>query len=118
MPGNLRDNGMAFQDGKTRLFWDQSTDNLDPQSVIRYDVCANGVLDHSLVGGGLTILYGNPGVPNTYLVIAVDTAGNQSVPATLGVKSYCRKQPNQSQLSLSRRIATSRCPIRRIHRTD
>jgi hypothetical protein len=31
----------------------------------------------------MTILYGNPGVPNTYQVIAVDTTGNQSVPATL-----------------------------------
>ena len=83
MPGNLRDNGMSFQDGETGLFWDQSTDNVDPQSVIRYDVYANGVLDHSLIGRGSTILYGNPGVFNTYQVIAVDSAGNQSAPATL-----------------------------------
>lgn len=82
-PGNLRDNGMAFPDGETWLFWDQSTDNLDPQSVIRYDVYANGVFDHSLVGDDMTILYGNPGVPNTYQVIAVDSAGNESAPATL-----------------------------------
>lgn len=82
-PGNLRDHGMAFQDGETWLFWDQSTDNLDPQSVIRYDVYANGVLDHSLVAGSMTVLYGNPNVPNTYQVIAVDTAANQSAPATL-----------------------------------
>ena len=34
------------------------------------------------------------------------------------VKSYCRKQPNQSQLWLSRRVATSRSPIRHSHRTD
>ena len=83
MPGNLRDNGMSFQDGETWLFWDQSTDNVDPQSVIRYDVYANGVLDHSLIGADRTILYGNPGVFNTYQVIAVDAAGNQSAPATL-----------------------------------
>jgi hypothetical protein len=82
-PGNLRDNGMAFPDGETWLWWDQSTDNVDPQSVIRYDVYANGVLDHSLVGAGMTILYGNPGVSNTFQVIAVDTAGNESAPATL-----------------------------------
>jgi fibronectin type III domain protein len=82
-PGNLRDNGMAFPDGETWLWWDQSTDDVDPQAVIRYDVYANGVLDHSLVGGGFTILYGNPGYPNTFQVVAVDTTGNQSVPATL-----------------------------------
>jgi hypothetical protein len=83
MPGNLTDNGMAFQDGETWLFWQQSTDDFDPQSLIRYDIYANGILDHSLFGGSMTILYGNPGVPNTYQVIAVDTTGNQSVPATL-----------------------------------
>jgi hypothetical protein len=82
-PGNLTDNGMSFQDGETWLFWQQSTDNVDPQSVIRYDVYVNGVLDHSLLGADRTILYGNPGVFNTYQVIAVDSAGNQSAPATL-----------------------------------
>jgi chitodextrinase len=82
-PGNLRDNGMSFEDGETWLFWDQSTDNVDPQSVLRYDVYVNGVFDHSLQGQGRTIVYGNPGVENTFQVIAVDSAGNQSAPATL-----------------------------------
>ena len=81
-PGNLTDNGMAFPDGETWLFWEQSIDNVDPQSIIRYDVYANGVLDHSLLGADSTILYGNPG-PNTFQVIAVDSSGNQSTPATL-----------------------------------
>ncbi len=82
-PANLTDNGMAFPDGETWLFWEQSTDNVDPQSVIRYDVYANGVLDHSLMGAGSTVLYGAPGVSNTFQVVAVDSAGNQSAPATL-----------------------------------
>lgn len=82
-PANLRDNGMSFEDGETWLFWDQSTDNVDPQSVIRYDVYVNGVLDHSFIGAGRTIVYGSPGVFNTYEVIAVDSAGNQSPPASL-----------------------------------
>ena len=82
-PGNLRDNGMSFEDGETWPFWEQSTDNVDPQSVIRYDVYVNGVFDHSLMGFGRAIVYGNAGVENTYQVIAVDSAGNQSVPATL-----------------------------------
>ncbi len=82
-PANLTDNGMSFEDGETWLFWQQSTDNVDPQSVIRYDVYVNGVFDHSLMGADRTILYGNPGVFNTYQVIAVDSAGNQSAPASL-----------------------------------
>ena len=82
-PANLTDNGMSFEDGETWLFWQQSTDNVDPQSVIRYDVYVNGVLDHSLMGGGSTVVYGNPGVFNTYKVVAVDSAGNKSTPASL-----------------------------------
>lgn len=88
-PGNFRDNGMSFQDGETWLFWDQSTDNVDPQSVIRYDVYVNGVLDHSLLGYGQTVVYGNAGVLNTYQVIAVDSSGNQSAPATLTTCAGC-----------------------------
>ena len=83
MPGNLTDNGMSFEDGETWLFWQQSTDNVDPQSIIRYDVYVNGVLDHSLLGYNQTVVYGNAGVFNTYQVIAVDSAGNESAPATL-----------------------------------
>ena len=82
-PANFTDNGMSFEDGETWLFWEQSTDDLDPQSVIRYDVYVNGVFDHSLLGFNRTVVYGNPGVFNTYQVIAVDSAGNQSAPATL-----------------------------------
>jgi chitodextrinase len=82
-PANFRDNGMSFQDGETWLFWDQSTDNVDPQFAIRYDVYVNGVLDHSLMGYNQTVVYGNAGVLNTYRVIAVDSAGNQSAPASL-----------------------------------
>jgi hypothetical protein len=82
-PANFTDNGMSFGDGETWLFWDQSTDNVDPQSVIRYDVYVNGVFDHSLMGYGSTVVYGNAGVENTFQVIAVDSAGNQSAPATL-----------------------------------
>ena len=82
-PANLTDNGMSFGDGETWLFWQQSTDNVDPQFAIRYDVYVNGVLDGSQMGGSSTVVYGNPGVFNTYQVIAVDSAGNQSAPATI-----------------------------------
>jgi chitodextrinase len=82
-PGDFTDNGMSFGDGETWLFWQQSTDNVDPQFAIRYDVYVNGVLDHSLMGWGSTVVYANAGVENTFQVIAVDSAGNQSAPATL-----------------------------------
>jgi hypothetical protein len=82
-PGNLTDNGMSFPDGETWLFWQKSTDNFDPQSVLRYDTYVNGVFDSSIVDGTMNIVYGKPGGPNTYQVIAVDTSGNQSAPATL-----------------------------------
>jgi chitodextrinase len=82
-PANFTDNGMSFEDGETWLFWEESTDDNDPQSVIRYDVYVNGVFDHSLMGADGTIVYGNPGVFNTYQVIAVDSTGNQSAPASL-----------------------------------
>jgi hypothetical protein len=82
-PGNLTDNGMSFQDGETWLFWQKSTDNFDPQSVLRYDTYVNGVFDSSIVDGTMNIVYGNPDGTNTFQVIAVDTSGNQSEPATL-----------------------------------
>ncbi|CAG0936542.1 Chitinase A1 [Thermoflexales bacterium] len=82
-PGNLTDNGMSFEDGETWLFWQQSTDNVDPQPLIRYDVYVNGVLSDSGLGIDRTIVYGIPGQTNTFQVIAVDSAGNQSTPATL-----------------------------------
>lgn len=79
---------MEFGDGETWLFWDQSTDNQTPQSVIEYKVYANGVYDHSIVGQGSTILYGNPSAVNTYSVIAVDSSGNASPPATITVNNF------------------------------
>ena len=82
-PANFRDNGMSFQDGETWLFWDASSDNVDPPSVIRYDVYVNGVFDHSLLGYTQTVVYGNAESENTFQVIAVDSAGNPSPPATL-----------------------------------
>ena len=43
------------------------------------------------MGYGQTVVYGNPGVENTYQVIAVGSAGNQSAPATLTTcaASFC-----------------------------
>ena len=75
--------GMSFQDGETWLSWDQSTDNVDPQSIIRYDLYVNGVFDQSILGYDQAVTYANGGVENDFILIAVDSAGNQSAPATL-----------------------------------
>jgi hypothetical protein len=82
MPGNLT----AYVNGGDRemsLGWTQSVDDFDAQSVIRYDVYVNGVLEDILIGRSfLQTLYGEFGV-NTVTVIATDTAGNQSTAATI-----------------------------------
>jgi Fibronectin type III domain len=71
-------------DGATemQIQWAQSTDDFDAQANIRYDVYVNGVLDDVRFGsGGPIIAYGVLG-ENTIEVIATDTAGNASPPAT------------------------------------
>jgi len=84
-PAGLTDNGMVFPDGETWLFWQQSTDDVTPQSLITYRVVVNGTLDHVVVGRGSTVLYVPTGRSSTIEVIAVDEAGNASPPATLVV---------------------------------
>jgi hypothetical protein len=64
------------------LSWDQSTDDFDPQWIIRYDVHVNGELADIAVGRGRSIVYGVNGA-NTITVTAIDTAGNRSQPATI-----------------------------------
>jgi chitodextrinase len=60
------------------LDWDQSTDNVDPQSEILYDVYINGLLDHAALGRGDTITYCVGPGPNMIAIRAVDTTGNAS----------------------------------------
>jgi hypothetical protein len=65
-----------------QIQWAQSTDDFDAQSNIRYDVYVNGVWEDVRFGsGGPLIAYGVFG-QNTIEVIALDTAGNASPPAT------------------------------------
>ena len=84
-PTDLREDHYAGSDTEIHLWWTQSTDNFDPQSNIRYDVYVNGVLQDILFGsGGMSIVYGAQG-ENLIEVIATDTAGNSSAPATITV---------------------------------
>jgi len=84
MPANLT----AFHyegDLEMSLSWTPSVDDFDAQSVIRYDVYVNGVLEDILIGRSfLQTVYGEFGT-NTVTVIAIDTAGNQSTAATITV---------------------------------
>jgi hypothetical protein len=74
-------------DGATemQIQWSQSTDDFDAQPNIRYDVYVNGVFQDVLFGSGGPIPeYGVLG-ENTIEVIATDTAGNASPPATVTI---------------------------------
>ena len=61
--------------------WDPSTDDLAPQTFIRYDVYVNGELRAVVVGQASAEVEGDFGV-NNISVIAVDTADNESAPGT------------------------------------
>ena len=76
----------SYSDGSTELnlTWDQSTDDLDPQWILKYNVYVNGVLADITVGGGRSIVYGEFGT-NTISVEAVDQAGNTSARVTITV---------------------------------
>jgi chitodextrinase len=68
--------------GEVRVTWTQSTDDQDPQSAIRYRIFINGVLDPlpGPIGTGRWITYGVDG-SNTFVLRAVDSAGNVSAPS-------------------------------------
>jgi chitinase len=61
--------------------WDPSTDDVAPQSFIRYDVYVNGELRAVVVGHATAQVEGDFGV-NNIAVVAVDTADNESAPGT------------------------------------
>ena len=87
-PTNLRENNWG--DCEVELRWDESTDDLDPQLIIEYEIYVNDVYDHSLsLRNTRTIVYGTTDGPNTFKVIAVDTAGNKSAPVELTVSLSC-----------------------------
>jgi len=80
-PGNFYAQNWGCE---VELQWTASTDDFDPQFIIRYDIAVNGVPDHSLsLLFTRTIVYGTHDGPNDFSVVAVDTAGNRSAPATV-----------------------------------
>jgi Fibronectin type III domain len=70
--------------GEVELRWTQSTDDSDPQSAIRYRIFINGAPDpvgFEPIGTGRTITYGVVDGENTFVLRAVDSAGNVSAPS-------------------------------------
>jgi chitinase len=82
-PANLQVTN-AFSDGEMHLGWNHSVDDVDPNWAIRYDVYVNGALSDTAVNRNESIVYGVDG-QNTITVVAVDSAGNRSAPATTTV---------------------------------
>lgn len=84
-PGNLQ--GFDQGAGEAFLRWTQSTDNVDPQFAIRYEIFANGIFrpESTVIGYGETIAYAVVDGLNTFEVVAVDTAGNRSAPASITI---------------------------------
>lgn len=81
-PSNLRiesDQGCA----EVVLAWEQSTDDVDPQSAIEYEVYVNGALSPLGVdtGVGRSFAYGTINGLNSFVVHAVDRTGNTSSPS-------------------------------------
>jgi chitodextrinase len=62
--------------------WEPSTDDLAPQSLIRYDVYVNGELRAVVVGQTIAPEVDSKFGDNDIAVIAVDTADNESLPGT------------------------------------
>jgi hypothetical protein len=70
--------------GEVELRWTQSMDNQDPQSAIRYRIFINGEPDpvgFDAIGTGRWITYGVIDGENTFVLRAVDSAGNVSAPS-------------------------------------
>jgi hypothetical protein len=81
-PTNLRievDQGCA----EVWLAWEQSTDDVDAQYAIEYEVYVNGVLSPLAVdtGVGRSFAYGTNSGLNSFVVKAVDRTGNTSAPS-------------------------------------
>ena len=67
------------------LSWDASPDDVDPAAVIRYDAYVNGVFDSSAFGSTSTLVYATRNGSNTFTIVAVDSSGNESAPATVEI---------------------------------
>ena len=76
--------GFQSSPGEAWLSWNQSTDDTDPQSLIRYEVFFNDFHhdDDGAIGSGGTIAYCREVTGSATIVVrAIDTSGNMSAPS-------------------------------------
>ena len=87
-PANL--NGFDGGCGEAWLDWTQSTDNVDPQSYLRYEIYVNGTFrpESTVLGGDSTVAYAIVEGSNTFEVFAVDSAGNRSSSASITLQMF------------------------------
>jgi chitodextrinase len=78
-PPNLTATSLGDFCGSQILNWGQSTDDVDPQSALVYEIYLDGRL-FTLVGASSAFLYTISGT-NTWMVVAVDRSGNRSAPS-------------------------------------
>jgi chitodextrinase len=69
--------------GEFYIGWTQSTDDVDPQYAIEYEIYVNGVLSPLAVSAGVDqdFVYARPECENVFVVKAVDRTGNTSAPS-------------------------------------
>jgi chitodextrinase len=77
-PMNITADGGGF----AMVEWEPSTDDVAPQQFIRYDIYVDGELRHVAVGASSAEVEVEYGV-KTITIVAVDTAGNASLPGTI-----------------------------------
>ncbi len=80
-PTNLTAEDFNDNCGSVILRWTQSTDNLDAQSEIEYEIYLNGQFFLLAAPGASWRGLYSPAGTNTWTVVAVDRAGNSSVPS-------------------------------------
>jgi fibronectin type 3 domain-containing protein len=70
--------------GEVWLGWTQTTDNVDPQNAIEYEIYVNGVLSPLPVSAGIDsdFVYATAFGDNIFTVKAVDRSGNTSLPSS------------------------------------
>ena len=61
--------------------WTASTDDVEVASGIEYEVRVNGAINEVIPGGTQTVTYTEVLGANTVTVVAVDQAGNASIPS-------------------------------------
>ena len=79
-PTDLRVTAQSF-DNEIWLRWTESTDNLDAQADLRYDVFLDGGREFAGQPGGRTIVTCVADGPTAIVITAVDTSGNVSGPS-------------------------------------